>query len=152
MVNTLFKNRWVRLNKFFTRYQWIYTRNVFSLNYQNLLKYLMTTPYIYYGPIGSFSESSTISRRFFAFFHGNRNMIVERKASYVKFLALRHLVERMQNELYLLVQEKKKKTDTFTAWNCVILTWNIGDRPWVHFYRSPFNFSPFNFIAMYFLS
>lgn len=50
-------------------------------------------------------------------------MIVERKASYVKFLTLRHLVERMQNELYLLVQEKKKKkTDTFTAWNCVILT------------------------------
>lgn len=36
-------------------------------------------------------------------------MIVERKASYVKFLTLRHLVERMQNELYLLVQEKKKK-------------------------------------------
>lgn len=34
-------------------------------------------------------------------------MIVERKASYVKFLTLRHLVERMQNELYLLVQEKK---------------------------------------------
>lgn len=67
----------------------------------------MTTLYIYYRPIGSFSESSTISRRFFAFFHGNKNMIVERKASYVKFLTLRHLVERMQNELYLLVQEKK---------------------------------------------
>lgn len=40
-------------------------------------------------------------------------MIVERKASYVKFLALRHLVERMQNELYLLVQEKEKKNGYF---------------------------------------
>lgn len=67
----------------------------------------MTTVYIYYRPIGSFSESSIISRRFFAFFHGNKDMIVERKASYVKFLTLRHLVERMQNELYLLVQETK---------------------------------------------